>query len=70
MAVLNEIDRFHLAMATVRRLPDFGAEGTRVIDSCKRSLEEHSRYVRRHGEDMPEVQKWSWPYKTAAEAGD
>jgi xylulose-5-phosphate/fructose-6-phosphate phosphoketolase len=70
MAVLNQIDRFHLAMAAIRRLPDLGAEGDRVIDKCRLSLEAHSRYVREHGEDMPEIQKWNWLYKTAAEAGD
>lgn len=69
MAVMNELDRFHLTMAAVRRLPDIGTEGTRVINDCKRSLEEHSGYVCEHGEDMPEIQSWSWAYKTA-EAGD
>ncbi len=70
MAVMNEIDRFHLAMAAVRRLPDLGPSGEQVIHHCSQTLNEHARYVRDHGEDMPQIQKWSWPYGTAAEAGD
>lgn len=70
MTVMNELDRFHLVMAAVKRLPDIGAEGLRVVDNCRRLLEEHSRHVRTHGEDMPEIRSWSWPYGTAAEAGD
>src|SRR5690606_13137781 len=69
MAVMNGIDRFHLAMAAVRRLPELGMAGEKVIEKCRHSLEEHSRHVREHGEDMHEIQNWSWPYKTAAEAG-
>ena len=70
MAVMNELDRFHLAMAAVRRLPNPGMSGKRVIERCEQALGDHSSYVRQYGEDMPEIQEWSWPYKTAAEAGD
>jgi len=70
MAVMNEIDRFHLAMAAVRRLKDLGADGNRVIDTCEHSLEEHSRYIREHGEDMPQIRDWNWPPTTEAKAGN
>lgn len=70
MVVMNELDRFHLAMAAVRRLPGLGQDGERLIGDCRAKLAEHAAYVREHGEDMPEIRGWGWPYKTAAEAGD
>ena len=70
MAVMNGIDRFHLAMAAVRRLPNPGMGGERVVERCEQALAEHASYVRQYGEDMPEIREWSWPYKTAAYAGD
>ena len=70
MAVINELDRFHLVMAAVRRLPNLGLAGEQVIQRCRQTLDEHAGYVRECGEDMPQIQEWSWPYKTAAEVGD
>ena len=70
MAVMNELDRFHLVMAAVRRLPNPGMGGERVVERCEQALAEHASYVRQYGEDMPEIREWSWPYKTAAYAGD
>ncbi len=53
-------------MAAVRRLPNLGMNGERLIERCEQALGEHASYVRQYGEDMPEIQEWSWPYKTAA----
>lgn len=69
MVVMNELDRFHLAMAAVRRLSGLGQDGERLIRDCRAKLIEHAAFVREHGEDMPEITGWSWPYKSAAEAG-
>jgi xylulose-5-phosphate/fructose-6-phosphate phosphoketolase len=70
MAVLNQLDRYHLAQAAVRRLPKRTARANDFIASLDRKLAEHTAYVRRYGEDMSEIRDWSWPYGTAAEAGD
>jgi xylulose-5-phosphate/fructose-6-phosphate phosphoketolase len=70
MAVLNQLDRYHLAQAAVRRLPKRTAKADDFIASLDRKLAEHTAYVRRYGEDMPEIRDWTWPYGTAAEAGD
>ena len=69
MAVMNEIDRFNLAMAAVTRLPGLGEAGARVAEACARALNEHWNYVREHGEDMPRIQNWRWPYGTSAGRG-
>jgi len=70
MAVMNQIDRFHLALAALRRLPQFTERSAHFAATLERKLEEHSAYVSEHGEDMPEIRDWFWPYGTAAEAGD
>lgn len=62
MAVMNALDRFHLAMAALRRLPHLGEPGEKAIHRCRHLLDQHASYVRMHGEDMPEIQTWSWPY--------
>ena len=70
MVVLNELDRFHLAMEAIDRMPELGAKAAEARRRFAGRLVEHTRYVREHGEDMPEIRNWSWPYKTAAQAGD
>lgn len=70
MAVLNQLDRYHLAQAAVRRLPEFSDKAGDFIAALDGKLAEHTAYVRSHGEDMPEIRDWTWPYRTAAEAGD
>ena len=69
MAVLNRLDRFHLAINVIDRVPGLSMTAAHIRQQFRNKLIEHTRYVREHGEDMPEIQQWSWPYKTA-EAGD
>jgi len=61
MAVMNQLDRFHLVLAAMRRLPAFAQRSAQFAASIERKLEEHRAYVREHGEDMPEIQEWTWP---------
>ena len=60
MTVLNEIDRFHLVMDTIDRLPQTGEEGLRLKRQLEAKLVEHKLYIRRYGEDMPEIRNWVW----------
>jgi xylulose-5-phosphate/fructose-6-phosphate phosphoketolase len=60
MTVLNEMDRFHLAMDAVDRLPQVGGKAAYVLQACRDKLIEHNEYIRKHGEDMPEIRDWSW----------
>jgi xylulose-5-phosphate/fructose-6-phosphate phosphoketolase len=61
MTVLNDLDRFHLAMDATNRLPQTGSEGTYLKQRLLDKLVEHRHYINRYGQDMPEVRDWVWP---------
>src|SRR3954465_15008575 len=61
MAVLNDLDRFHLAADAVVRLPQLGARGAAVTEYVADRLREHWSYIRAHGQDMPAIRDWRWP---------
>jgi xylulose-5-phosphate/fructose-6-phosphate phosphoketolase len=61
MTVLNELDRFHLVESALARLPRTGEAGLRLLARVRERLAEHSRYIRQHGEDLPEIRNWRWP---------
>jgi xylulose-5-phosphate/fructose-6-phosphate phosphoketolase len=70
MAVLNGLDRFHLALAAIDRVPGLGARAAHARQRLRDRLIDHKEYIRRHGRDLPEIEGWGWPYRTAAAAGD
>ncbi|MDE3225862.1 MAG: phosphoketolase family protein [Nitrospirota bacterium] len=61
MAVLNDLDRFHLVSDVVDRLPQLGSRGGAVKRFVHEKLVEHKRYVCEHGDDLPEIRNWRWP---------
>jgi xylulose-5-phosphate/fructose-6-phosphate phosphoketolase len=61
MTVLNEMDRFHLVMDTIDRLPQTGDRGIYLKQQLKDKLVEHKQYIHKNGRDMPEVRNWKWP---------
>jgi xylulose-5-phosphate/fructose-6-phosphate phosphoketolase len=61
MTVLNDLDRFHLVIDAVNRLPQVGSEGAYLKQQLNDKLIEHRQYIDRYGEDMPEIRNWSWP---------
>ena len=61
MTVLNDMDRFHLAIDAVHRLPQTGSRGVYLQQRLRDKLIEHKRYIDQHGEDMPEIRNWVWP---------
>jgi xylulose-5-phosphate/fructose-6-phosphate phosphoketolase len=74
MVVLNELDRFHLAIEVIERAPGLGIAAAHIKQQFRDALIEHSHYVREHGEDMPQIRNWVWPNRaavqTSAPAGD
>jgi xylulose-5-phosphate/fructose-6-phosphate phosphoketolase len=60
MAVLNDLDRFHLAGDAVDRLPQLGAQAAYIKQALGDLLNQHFQYIREHGEDMPLVRDWRW----------
>jgi xylulose-5-phosphate/fructose-6-phosphate phosphoketolase len=62
MAVLNDLDRFHLAGDVIDRVPRLINRAAHFKQLLRDKLIEHKHYVYRHGDDMPEVRDWKWPY--------
>ena len=68
MVVLNKLDRFHLALDAINRVP--GLPQTVAVPAKNLfhdRLDEHNRYITTHGEDMPEIRDWIWPNSPAFE---
>ncbi len=60
MTVLNELDRFHLAMDVVDRVPNVGTKGAYLKQALQDKLVDHKQYIDAHGQDLPEVRNWKW----------
>jgi xylulose-5-phosphate/fructose-6-phosphate phosphoketolase len=60
MAVLNDLDRFHLAGDAIDRLPQLHAGAEYIRQGLRDKLVEHHEYITRYGEDLPEIRNWRW----------
>jgi xylulose-5-phosphate/fructose-6-phosphate phosphoketolase len=60
MTVLNDLDRFHLVMDTIDRLPQTGEKGVYLKQQLQDKLIEHKQYIAKNGEDLPEIRNWKW----------
>ena len=61
MVMLNDLDRFHLVMDAIERLPDLPGGG-RIRQEMADSRMRARAWTREHGEDQPEISEWTWPY--------
>jgi len=60
MTVLNDLDRFHLAMDVIDRAAPLSREAVDAKLALRARLIAHKRYIAVHGEDLPEIRDWEW----------
>ena len=60
MTVLNDLDRYHLVIDTLDRLPQATDAGCKLKQLLIGKLVEHKRYIHANGQDMPEIRDWKW----------
>ena len=62
IAVLNDIDRFHLAGDVIDRVPRLQRVGAHFKQFLRDKLIDHKQYIIREGDDIPAIKEWTWPY--------
>jgi xylulose-5-phosphate/fructose-6-phosphate phosphoketolase len=60
MAVMNDLDRFHLVGDVVDRVPELNKTAAYLKQAVRDKLIEHREFITTYGEDMPEIRDWSW----------
>jgi xylulose-5-phosphate/fructose-6-phosphate phosphoketolase len=61
MLVRNDLDRYHLVMDVIARVPGLADRAAHLRAHMQDTLADHARHIAAHGEDMPEVREWRWP---------
>ena len=62
MVMLNNLDRFHLVMDVIDRVPGLGAKAAHIRQLMSDQRLRQRQYTRDHGEDSPDIRDWVWPY--------
>lgn len=60
MVVLNNVDRYQLALDAIRRIPRLSDQVGIATERYWASMERHKLYIGEHGEDLPEIRDWRW----------
>ena len=62
MAMLNNLDRFHLVMDAIDRVPGLVQRAGHLRQRMEEARLRARAYTREHGEDPPEISQWAWPH--------
>jgi xylulose-5-phosphate/fructose-6-phosphate phosphoketolase len=62
MVMLNDLDRYHLVIDVIDRVPGLAARYGRLRQELEDTRLRARAYTREHGEDPPEIRDWAWPY--------
>lgn len=60
MCVLNKIDRFHIVLSVIEKAHIRGPQSQKLKNFMEKKLQDHKKYIIKHGEDMPEIKNWQW----------
>jgi len=60
MVVLNDLDRFHLVMDVIDRVPKLGHRAAHVRQAMQDKRAEHKAYIAKYGDDRPDIRDWKW----------
>jgi xylulose-5-phosphate/fructose-6-phosphate phosphoketolase len=61
MVVMNDMDRFHLVMDVIDRVPGLSRKAAWLRQEMADTRTRHRAWTREHGEDLPAVANWAWP---------
>jgi xylulose-5-phosphate/fructose-6-phosphate phosphoketolase len=67
MVMLNDLDRFHLVMDVIDRVPGLAERAAALRQHMFDERLRHRAYTREHGDDPPDVRDWVWPGRDDAE---
>jgi xylulose-5-phosphate/fructose-6-phosphate phosphoketolase len=62
MVMLNDLDRFHLVIDVIDRVPGLGQRAAHVRQLMVDRRLQARAYTRLEGEDAPEIRAWAWPH--------
>jgi xylulose-5-phosphate/fructose-6-phosphate phosphoketolase len=66
LLMLNDMDRFHLVMDVIDRVPQLGSRAVHLRQRMADERLRHRSYTREIGDDMPDVRNWTWPTPQAS----
>jgi len=62
MVMLNDLDRYHLVMDVIDRVPSLGSKAAHIRQTMVDQRLHARQYTRDHGRDAPEITDWAWPH--------
>jgi xylulose-5-phosphate/fructose-6-phosphate phosphoketolase len=60
MVVMNDLDRFHLVMDVIDRVPKLERLAAHTRQAMQDKRVEHKAYIAKYGDDQPDIRDWKW----------